>query len=608
MGRWVWGGILAAGCQDYNLEPIVDPVTVGPDESTTPETSTEPAVCAVDLADPRSELDPTCQPDLPVGGVPPADPWSWQVKWSNPLGPVFVTPTVGDLDADGIPEVVVPANGKVYALDGRDGSVIWSAGTSIDNASGTALADLDGDGLGEVVATIGLCNGNHTVVAYDHAGAQRWTTPIGEACETYPFVTDLEGDGAAEVIVNEYVLDGATGSVRAVLDFTVYGTIVVGGTVLGNWGAPVAADLDLDGVMEILLEGKVFDIDGEFLWHCAEGGVATFPQPVNADGDPLGEVLVSAPSVVTLCDDDGTVLWEYDHPLGLGTPISVADFDGDGRQEFAFASRNSLALIEGDGTERWSTLVQDGSGLAGPTSWDIDLDGVPEVVFADEQDLLVLNGATGEVVFQVADHGSITLAPTPAAADVDGDGHGELLFGSDKAPDVGVTVIEGAGGDWPFSPPVYNQYGYYGANVADGLSVPPSTAPPWMTPGNLFRGQPSAAVLGGGPNLRAAIHDLCATSCAPDDEAAVSIQVWNDGGLRPPVGVTARLYTAEGALLDEREVPIDLPPGTSYEYVVTTTAGALGSGLTIGVDEDGAVVECNENDNVAPWTGAMPCG
>jgi hypothetical protein len=556
--------------------------------------------CGIEMADPLDEFDDSCDGDMTVGD-PPEDPWSWLIEWQWLGGGVLSTPSVGDLDADGVPEVVVVSTydgNSLVVFDGASGAIEYSI-PGFDSQSGTALGDVDGDGYGNIIATTGSCYTAHDVYALDHTGATLWVgaTTVPSACETYPVITDLEGDGSVEVIVNEYVYDGATGAVEAVLT----------GAASDNWGAVAVADLDLDGTQEIMIANKVFSATGTLLMTCGSGGVGSFPQPVNVDSDTEGEVLVAGNGSMTLCDDDGTVLWTRTYS-GYGAPIAVADFDDDGLQEFAFAKTGAMMLIEGDNTVLWSTPIADYSGLAGATSWDVDLDGVPEVVYADENDILVLNGATGAVELREPSHGSVTLAETPAVADVDGDGHGELVYGSNSGL-TGVTVVGGADGDWPYSKPVYNQYTYYGANIEDDLSVPLSPDPPWIYEANLFRGQPSAVYVAGSPNLRARITDVCIASCEELGYAAVAGQVFNDGGASVDAGVTVRVYgtTSSGLTLIYDDVtPVELASRGSWEFSFDTRSDLIGSELLIVVDEDEQVEECNEDDNHGSWTD-IPC-
>ncbi len=544
--------------------------------------------CEVEEAAPRSELEPDCEGG-PSSGPPPVDPWNTTIEWQFTGGPVFATPTVGDLDDDGVPEVVTTygcpsyTSGCLAVLDGATGAVEWQK-TGIDATGGTALGDLDGDGPAEIVTYLA---GGSTVVAYDHTGTQLWSFGLSTYLENYAVITDLEGDGDIEVIANQYVLDGPTGALVATLQ-----------GVTSNWGAPATADMDLDGVQEIMIENRLHSADGTLRWTCGTGGIGSFPHPINADTDPEGELLVSRGGQLTLCDDDGTVLWTRSHSGSYGAAMAIADFDNDGMQEYALAARNAVYLYEPDGSVRWSSTVQDGSGLAGTTSWDIDLDGVPEVIYGDEVDILVLNGATGAVVLRDSNHGSITLAETPAVADVDADGQGELIFGSNGGYS-GLTVFGGTYGDWPYARPVYNQYSYSSVNIDDDLTVPTHPDPPWLSDANLFRGQPSSIYVSAQPDLAVAITDVCIASCEEGGLADVAIQVWNAGPVELEPGLTIELYGGDGTtewLVDTLSTTDILPGEGSLELTVTVEHAALGTHLKVVVDPSDAHLECDETD------------
>jgi hypothetical protein len=544
--------------------------------------------CEVALAAPRSELESACEGG-PSLGTPPVDPWNTTIEWQFTGGAVYSTPSVGDLDDDGMPEVVTTygcpsyINGCLAVLDGATGSVEWTM-SGIDATGGTALGDLNNDGPAEIVTYLENAD---TVVALDLNGTELWRFSLSTSLENYAIITDLEGDGDVEVIANQYVLDGPTGTLEATLQ-----------GVTSNWGAPAVADMDLDGVQEIMLENAVYSADGTLRWVCGGGGLGTFPHPVNADADPEGEMLVATRGQLSLCDDDGSLLWTQSHAGVYGAAMAIADFDNDGMQEYALAARNAVYLYEPDGSIRWSSPVSDGSGLAGTTSWDIDLDGVPEVIYGDEVDILVLDGATGAVVLRDSNHGSITLAETPAVADVDADGQGELIFGSNGGYS-GLTVFGGTFGDWPYARPVYNQYSYSSVNIEDDLTVPTVHDPPWLSDANLFRGQPSSIFVSAKPDLSVEISDVCIASCEEGGQADVALQLWNAGPVDLDPGVVVELYGGDGVteVLVDTVTTVDvLPAEGSLEFIVTAGHAELGTHLRVVVDPADAILECDELD------------
>ena len=160
----------------------------------------------------------------------------------------------------------------LIALRGSDGAEIWRANVYGGIDSSPTIADLDGDGCMEVVAT-SLADASCYV--FDAAtGAIRWNHRFGPTdeckhdsrnvcrpkttdvyltenavCRSYttPLVSDLDGDGRLEVTVGSNngtlaVLDGATGSLRWSED--------TGHLVRGS---PVLADVDGDGRLELVV-------------------------------------------------------------------------------------------------------------------------------------------------------------------------------------------------------------------------------------------------------------------------------------------------------------------------------------------------------------------
>ncbi|WP_257455216.1 kelch repeat-containing protein [Archangium lipolyticum] len=161
---------------------------------------------------------------------------------------------VANFDADAAGEIVVAGHGQVSLLD-DDCSLLWTRdvhytdpGQSFPTGRGHGgapnIADFDGDGQLE----IGLAGDwNYTVYGTD--GAVKWTFPIQEysSGKTTSTTFDFEGDGRTEVIYADElrvrIFDGVTGGLR-------WETTHSSGT---THEYPIVADVDGDGAAEIVV-------------------------------------------------------------------------------------------------------------------------------------------------------------------------------------------------------------------------------------------------------------------------------------------------------------------------------------------------------------------
>ncbi len=161
-----------------------------------------------------------------------------------PGGHVLAWPFIVQADAD--PEAEIGFVGDSWALYEHDGTPIFERIPFEDSGANTlspCVGDLDGDGDSEVVWET-----REFVHAWELDGTPLWTYGFDDVetstgCATF----DLDGDGAAEVIVGNhasvFVLDGRSGAPR--MHFDSYFSIGLGG--------PVVADVDGDGAAEILV-------------------------------------------------------------------------------------------------------------------------------------------------------------------------------------------------------------------------------------------------------------------------------------------------------------------------------------------------------------------
>ena len=568
-------------------------------------------------------IDDTClTPDVVV-----TDPWDVTIEWqwsnlstATNTKQVISVPTVGHLvdtngdgtvDSSDTPTIAVVAfdyntnAGVIVALDGATGAEHWVA-TGVSPWQGVALADANNDGVTDVLA---IDSSGHPV-AYNGDGTLLWrsSSSIGYSYAYYPqvAVADLDGDGNPEVLAQDIVVDGLTGALE------LSGMGPASGYV--PYWIPTAADLDQDGYQEIIHGDAVYDSNGNYLWSAGfAGSYGHWAAVVDYDGDPEGEVIMVGGGYLGVYDPDGTQLSLS--RVGTSQPGApcVADFDGDGDAEIGWASSNTFQVSELTGTVLWSKSIDDSSGLAACSGYDVDGDGAYEVLFADQATFYIFDGATGSVNFSQGGHASGTLWEYPSVADIDNDGSAEIIIGSNNywmSGWSGITVFGHNGSGWMKAGPTWHTHDFAVTNINSDGSVP-ATPTPWWQVYNVYRARP--AVDTAAMNLRPVFVDVCAASCEDGGLVEATVVLENDGGVDSEEDVTVSLYADDGGtltLIDQQVRPGAVEGGTSTASLsFVFSADALGTdGLRVIVDDDGTASgigeqdECDESDNEDSWT------
>ncbi len=179
------------------------------------------------------------------------------ILWRSRVGHALLeAATIEDIDRDGVPDVRVKCmEGHSHALDGRDGSPIASdrEGSSIATP---ATLDLDGDGfLDEVHAEAGK------VIASSVRGdGIASVSREAERIDAAPTIADLDGDGTIDGLkLSGYALVEATlGKTRERMWSSLF--------MEGVSAAPIAGDLDGDGAAECVVAcdpGEVIALEGK---------------------------------------------------------------------------------------------------------------------------------------------------------------------------------------------------------------------------------------------------------------------------------------------------------------------------------------------------------
>lgn len=335
-----------------------------------------------------------------------------EIRWTYERPDTVITsPIVADINEDGKNEVVFGGtDGKVTALD-ENGNFLWEVQEKSISSVGT-VGDVDGDGMSEVIVTElhhGWVGGLSIIVLNGEDGSEVWrfTPPIGTYEEGFggsPILEDITGDGIFDILVGSmtykfYAFDGPTGNVLWTSNYEHYMAM-----------APPMADIDLDGRNEIIgvdnhalakiLDAETGAVDWQgYLGYC----FYSTPAIGDLDGDPYGEIVFS------LCKDggtmvlnhDGSLLWQVDNGERFYSSQVLIDIDGDGLDDVVNTESFSHSVVAYKGTNgnlMWQTVLPDTTWAQGsPVGLDIDGDGDLEILAGSDAGFYSLNALDGEI-------------------------------------------------------------------------------------------------------------------------------------------------------------------------------------------------------------------
>ncbi|MCP3936523.1 MAG: DUF11 domain-containing protein [Actinomycetia bacterium] len=536
---------------------------------------------------------------------------------------VFVTANlIGGID----PEL------KLRAIRGDTGRSIWTVDPPVSgfslafSLSGLAAGDIDGDGIAEIIVATpepplpGLEGFGNRITAYEHTGQRKWvgayyqTHPTGSTFTNRdnPTIADLEGDGSVEIIVGGNVLR-SNGSLRWAGSGGQAYQSAGNNDAVDSGSISIVADLDLDGIQEVVAGNTAYRADGTSYWQAQmDDG---YPAVGNFDGDDFPEIVVVARGRVRLHEHDGTLIWGPVDLPGAGAEAggapTVADFDKDGKPEIGVAGSTLYTVLETNGDVLWQSNIQDGSSnMTGSTVFDFDGDGFYEVVYRDETHLRIYRGTDGHVLFEDP-FSSFTANEEPVVADVDGDGRAEIIVTSDLATQIsapvrtsGLRIYGDANDNWVATRKIWNQHAYHSDNVNDDGTVPAQPARGWLTH-TTFR----ASVQPAGQGAFDAA-DVTASRLTVDFSAYPSLafgaRIGNAGLTSLPEATPVAFYDgnpdAGGQLIGVAATANTLEPGDFEDLGVAGTSTGFGPATVFVVTgDDGAGAggrrECRSDNN-----------
>jgi len=283
-------------------------------------------------------------------------------------------------------EVFWVGQGRVTCMRGDTGATIWTK-TSADVSmlqyvwywNQPQMADLDLDGIPEIIITYRRWQNNGLIVLHGDDGSVYWTLPglRGNTMTSSPVIGDIDGDGYPTIFVaSEAVVEVADRPEERDdngLDYTarLY-AISHTGSILDEthvWracaGGLSLADADRDGVYELYMGDRhMYMSDGDWGkgvrsfwaenlsvrwnypdWLCSSQA----PTLADVNGDGILEVVVSNQRGGLMLLDSRTgaaIRKDSNLNLPMHYQASVADVDGDGNLEICMADGDHLRYAE----------------------------------------------------------------------------------------------------------------------------------------------------------------------------------------------------------------------------------------------------------------------
>ncbi|MBR4646526.1 MAG: gliding motility-associated C-terminal domain-containing protein [Bacteroidales bacterium] len=459
-------------------------------------------------------------------------PWDAQVLHSANDIHCYYVPIVGDIDGDGMVEIVackaVTNDHYTSRLGIYRGSDLQQIGTI--SVSQRIYAGFAGpvaivrypDGNGGMQGAIILHCYDNKLRSYDIQGNLLATSDVNTPCEGVVSITDFNYDGWPEVYIGNVIYDAAT--LKRLCAGPVNGNMGRSyrndASEVGHSAMPFAANVLGDSIPELICGNTIYSVHiasrtDITLNSVTELKTIAIPASIPQDGsvavadfnlDGQLDVLVvidGTPSNIA----DSSYIYAYDpvtegiffvhshYARTIGFPL-VGDIDGDSYIDMVYLDYHTqvsnsritaITYIPATGLHpKWQATHGDRSGQTSMTLFDFNQDNIMEIVYRDENNLRIINGSgkshkTGNDTIPfynlyTKSMSAGTWKEYPVVADVNGDGAAEIVVCGKVGSGLGwvggqLWVI---GGIHPWAParPVWNQYMYNVTNINKDLTVP----------------------------------------------------------------------------------------------------------------------------------------
>jgi hypothetical protein len=441
-------------------------------------------------------------------------------KSSNKVNANSTSPTVGDLDGDGMPEIIVAsATNDSYRIYKGDGSDLNDDTKDIIvptmyafpgyGTSQAAIADIDKDGKAEII----IYGGDQYIYVFNYTGGHYQTnyklksnlvSGLGAGAGS-PRIHDINEDGIPEVIVGNSVFTFNS-------TFTALTRVVAGNASLPNGNTTNTWERDVVVIdiiknipgKELVAGSAVYSVDftNGVLVELRNLNNLDSSVPANSQGasavadmdlDGDLDIVFNSQSLskVYIWDPTNNILVKS-YAIGSsykGMPV-ITDIYNDIANDGKAVNLPEAVFLDGItircfnlqyATNIWSLSTSDNSGTTAISAFDFNGDGVKEIVYRDQTTLRVFNGniAGTPTVLNSFVAGSGTWAECPVIADVDNDGEAEIVMVSEHVgtgDQTGLGYLDiyeaGPGTRWVDAPNYWNQREYRYTNINKDLTVP----------------------------------------------------------------------------------------------------------------------------------------
>jgi hypothetical protein len=345
------------------------------------------------------------------------------------VGPQGVGIAKGDINADGVPDVIVPDRFSFVSVAlGQTGRNYPSAVALTPQVATTAYAgDINGDGLLDIFVGGNAADNIHGMV-FQNQGSNAFQ--FAAFTDPTSFMTaDLSGKGTVDLIGNSdagLVIWPNNGS---------FGFSSSPITLPPINGPIMVADMDGDGHPDIIGSGQIFYGNGDYQFT----PVAT-PNAFQGlyvigdfDGDGKLDLAVGGATLINTGNRTFTVLTSEVLPLANGAVAVVADFNGDGIDDVAISQGDdeSIGIYYGqnDGTFFLATELDAGEVVGGLAVGDFNGDGHIDVaagLMLAQQAVILFNNGSGQFSRSFFASGADTISMT--GTDLNHRGGTDLIF------------------------------------------------------------------------------------------------------------------------------------------------------------------------------------